>query len=80
MERVLRYIKGGFARRIGEELNLKFLIWQRGFSDHRIRNVDEYAVYVWYIKENPVKRRLAAISQAYPWSSASGRFQLDESP
>src|SRR3989304_1832955 len=39
LERAVMYIKGASARKIGEMLNSKFPIWQRGFSDHRVRDV-----------------------------------------
>jgi len=80
LERVVMYIKGGSARRIGEKLNSKFPVWQRGFSDHRIRDLQDYATHLDYIEQNPVKRRLVSTPSEYPWSSASGRFELDDPP
>jgi len=80
VERAVQYIKGGSARRMGEELGLRFPVWQRGFSDHRIRDADDYSAHVRYIEENPVKERLVKRASEYPWSSASGKFQLDGCP
>jgi len=80
LERAVMYIKGGSARKIGEKLNSKFPVWQRGFSDHRVRDVEDYAAHVGYIEQNPVKRRLTRIASEYPWSSASGQFPLDDIP
>jgi putative transposase len=34
LERAVGFIKGGFSRR----LSLEFPVWQRGFTDHRIRD------------------------------------------
>ncbi len=80
LERAVQYIKGGSARRLGEELKLRFPVWQRGFSDHRIRNAGDYEGHLRYIAENPVKKRLVSLTDDYPWSSASRQFQLDEPP
>ena len=80
LERAVMYMKGGSARRIGGRLNSKFPVWQRGFSDHRVRDLDDYAAHVAYIEQNPVKRRLARAASEYPWSSASGQFRLDDRP
>jgi putative transposase len=80
LERAVQYVKGGSAHRIGKELQLRFPVWQRGFSDHRIRGDDDYENHVRYIERNPVARRLVAQAGDYPWSSASGQFKCDEEP
>ncbi|MBI4482833.1 MAG: transposase [Acidobacteria bacterium] len=80
LERVVQYIKGGSARRIGDELQMRFPVWQRGFSDHRIRDSEDDGIHVHYIEQNPVRRALVGVAPEYPWSSASGRFELDEVP
>ncbi len=80
LERAVQYIKGGSAHRIRHELNFRFPVWQRGFSDHRIRDAGDYEIHSRYIQQNPVRRKLVAIASEYPWSSASGKFQLDEPP
>ncbi len=80
LERAVQYIKGGSARRIGKELSVRFPVWQRGFSDHRIRNAQDYEAHVRYIEQNPVKRRLVITAKDYAWSSACGMFRMDEQP
>jgi REP element-mobilizing transposase RayT len=80
LERAVMYIKGGSARLIGEKFNSKFPVWQRGFRDHGIRDMEDYAAHVGYIEQNPVKRRLVRIANEYPWSSASRQFRLDDTP
>jgi putative transposase len=62
------------------ELNYKFPIWQRGFSDHRIRDSQDYRNHMNYLTQNPVKRRLVETPSEYAWSSASGAFVLDDEP
>ena len=80
LERVVQHIKGGSSHRIRRELAYQFTIWQRGFSDHRVRDAEDYAVHLRYIERNPVKRHLVTDARDYAWSSASGRFTLDEPP
>lgn len=80
LERVMQYIKGGSAHRIRQELAYRFPVRQRGFSDHRIRDGSDYLGHVRYIHENPVKEKLAGAPGEYPWSSAAGKWRLDEPP
>src|SRR3972149_461130 len=80
LERAVQFIKGGSARRICRKLNFRLPVWQRGFSDHRIRDTQDYEIHLRYIEENPVKRRLVLSAKESPWSSASGRFAIDEPP
>jgi putative transposase len=80
LERAVQFIKGGSARRIGEAMNFRFPLWQRGFSDHRIRDMADYAAHVGYLEQNPVKRKLVASPLEYRWSSASGAFSMNEVP
>ena len=80
LEHAVKLIKGGSASRIRRELSYRFPVWQRGFSDHRIRDAGDYAMHVAYIEQNPVKKRWVSSPSEYPWSSASGRFALDEVP
>ncbi|HKS66780.1 MAG TPA: transposase, partial [Candidatus Acidoferrales bacterium] len=80
LERAVQFIKGGSARRLAEILNRRFPVWQRGFSDHRIRNSADLALHVTYIEQNPVKRGLALKSADYLWSSASGKYRIDAVP
>ena len=78
LERAVQFIKGGSARRIAEKLPSRLPIWQRGFSDHRVRDPGDYATHLRYIEQNPVKRRFVSTPAEYAWSSASGRYPLDE--
>lgn len=80
LERAVQFIKGGSSHAIGETLRFQFPVWQSGFSDHRIRDAKDYETHVLYIDQNPVKRGLVAVARDYPWSSASGRFRMDDPP
>jgi putative transposase len=66
LERVMMYIKGGFSRRMDH----RFPVWQRGFSDHRIRDRSDFDTHRRYIRENPIRARLCTTAEVYPYSSA----------
>jgi REP-associated tyrosine transposase len=80
LERAVQYIKGGSARKLALEQNMRFPVWQRGFSDHRIRDAADYAAHLRYIWQNPVRKKLVLEPQQFRWSSASGVFVLDPPP
>ena len=66
LERAMGLIKGGFSHR----LSSSFPVWQRGFTDHRIRDAAEYQTRLAYLLMNPVRAGLAAAPELYPYSSA----------
>jgi putative transposase len=80
VERAMQYVKGGSAHEIRKNLNFLLPVWQRGFSDHRVRDLADFETHVRYIHMNPVKRNLSATAEEYPWGSALGRYRLDERP
>jgi REP-associated tyrosine transposase len=80
LERAVQLIKGGSAHTIGKAQNMAFPVWQRGFSDHRIRNFDDYRAHVDYIEQNPVKRGLVTMPSEYRWCSAGCAVKLDDVP
>ena len=57
IERCAQCIKGGFSH----ELRAIYAgeVWQTGFHDHRIRNVEDYCNQLTYIAKNPERRGLA---------------------
>lgn len=75
----MQLIKGGFSHRIRTE-RPNLLIWQRGFTDRRIRNSEELVGFRNYIHENPVKAGLCAAAADFPYSSAHDGFALDLPP
>jgi putative transposase len=80
LERAVQYIKGGSAHRIGKEMQYNWPIWQRGFSDHRIRDWADFERHCRYLEENPVRKKLAAVPQEFEWSSASGKYPMNGCP
>ena len=80
VEKAVQLIKGGFAFRAGRELGFRAPVWQKGFSEIRMKESDAFLKVREYIHENPVKRRLATVSSDYPYSSAHPGFELDAPP
>ncbi|HEU4635478.1 MAG TPA: transposase [Edaphobacter sp.] len=74
LERAMQLIKGGFSHRLASKLP----VWQRGFTDHRLRDAADYAIRLNYIHRNPVEARLSKTSDTYPFSSANPKLRLDE--
>ena len=66
LERAIGLIKGGFSHRFGS----KFPVWQRGFTDHRIRDREEFETRRHYIHQNPVRGRIVDRAEMYAHSSA----------
>jgi putative transposase len=80
LERAVQFIKGGFSFRVKKELESAMEIWQVGFSDHRIRDVEDYRIHVNYIYCNPVGRKLVESPADYPYCSAFPGSLKDEIP
>jgi putative transposase len=80
LEKAVQFIKGGFSYRAKKELGSNMEIWQKGFSDHRIRDASDYRIHQIYVHENPVRKHLCERAEEYPYSSAGGRFELDPVP
>jgi len=80
LEKAVQFIKGGSSHAIHEQRGNKMQIWQEGFHDWTIRDVDDWQSKVEYIRMNPVRARLADKPQDWPYSSASCRFILDPVP
>ena len=80
LERAVQLIKGGYSHAVGDDLGRTLEIWSRGFSDHRIRDLEDFENHVQYIHQNPVKRGLTAEPGEYQYSSAYAGFRLDPWP
>ncbi len=53
LEKAVQFIKGGFSYRAKKELGSSMEIWQKGFSDHRIRDASDHRIHQIYIQQNP---------------------------
>jgi putative transposase len=79
LERSVQFIKGRYSHAFGIEFGRKE-VWQRGFTDHRIRDAEDLQRHREYIHQNPVKRRLVKNAADYRYCSAFPGFKLDEHP
>lgn len=77
LERVMQLIKGGYSREFGRLFVRNKEVWQRGFTDHRIRDAAYFALHREYIHRNPVKRGLVNHPADYRFCSAFPGFRLD---
>jgi putative transposase len=80
LERAMQLIKGGFSFRAKKELGFRHDIWQPSYYDRRVRHAEEYFALREYIRQNAVKRALAANVEDYRFSSAWPGLVLDEAP
>ena len=67
LEKSVQLIKGGFSFRAKRELNWKGEIWQAGFTDHRIRNEEDWNRHLEYIRGNPIEAQLTEDSVLYEY-------------
>ena len=66
LERAVGFVKGGFSHR----LSSKCPVWQREFTDRRMRDRQEFETRREYIHQNPVRARLVDSAELYRFSSA----------
>ncbi len=80
LERAMQFIKGGYSHSVAETGRRNLEVWQKGFTDHRIRDAEDYLLHREYIYANPAKAGLCATGAKYRWSSATGTWVMDEVP
>jgi putative transposase len=80
IERAMQFIKGGFAFQAGKYLGFRAPVWQKGFSEVRIRDREAFLRTTAYIRNNPVARHLVGEATQYQYSSAYAGFELDSAP
>ncbi len=59
-EKAVQLVKGGFSFRAKREPGWNGEIWQPGFTDHRIRDEEDWKRHLAYIRENPIEARLVS--------------------
>jgi len=79
LERAMHLIKGGFSRRVGKS-RPNLMIWEKSFTNHRIRDERDYRQHCEYIHQNPIRKFLVQTAEEFPYSSACPGFVLDPSP
>jgi putative transposase len=80
LEHAIQLIKGGYSHALGEILGRKREIWQRGFTDHRIRDDQDFIHHQNYIHRNPLERGIVSDACEYRYCSAYPGFTLDPWP
>jgi len=80
LERAMQFIKGGYSHLYRKETGSRAEIWERSFTNHRIRDWDDYETHRRYIHLNPVRAGLCQLPRDYPYGSARPGFTLDAVP
>ena len=80
IERAVQLIKGAYSHELGSLIGRDQEIWQRGFTDHRIRDEMDFTHHHNYIHQNPVERRMVNDPCEYRYCSAFPGFKLDPWP
>jgi putative transposase len=53
LEKTVQSIKGGFSYRVKKELGWQGEVWQKGFTDHRIRDMNDWVSHLEYHSDEP---------------------------
>jgi putative transposase len=80
LEKAMQLVKGGSSYEIHRALRSRIEIWQPGFHDWTIRNAEDYAAKVLYIRMNPVEAKLVQRPEEWAFGSASGSYETDPPP
>jgi putative transposase len=66
LPKAMKHVRGGFSHSFVSTLE----VWQPGYTDRQILSEKEFLDARDYIIQNPVRARLVANAQDYPYSSA----------
>jgi putative transposase len=67
IERAIQLIKGGFSYRLKKECGYLGDVWQRGYSEVRILDRENFLGHRAYIAQNPVKAGLVGHVDEWPY-------------
>jgi putative transposase len=70
IEKAVQFIKGGFSYHMKKDLEYAGEVWQRGFSEVRVKDRESFLQHRQYIARNPVKSRLADSADEFPFCYA----------
>jgi putative transposase len=76
LEKAVQFIKGNFSHR----LKSKFPVWTPSFNETQVRNSEDFESFRRYILQNPVRAKLVAIGEEFPYSSAGQKHSIDPIP
>ena len=80
IERAMQLIKGGSSYAIHQERSQKMQIWQPGFHEESVRNLDDFHEKRGYIHNNPIHAGRVQKPEEWPYGSAANRFTMDAPP
>jgi putative transposase len=80
LEKAMNLIKGGSSHEIHRVRGNAMQIWQSGFHESRVKDLNDYKIKADYIRFNPVMARLVSQPEEWPFSSASQNYRLDPIP
>ncbi len=58
LERAVQFIKGGYSYRLRKVEKIQ--VWQESFTNHRIRDFEDYQRHCEYVRMNPVRGAVGA--------------------
>jgi putative transposase len=67
IEKAMQLIKGRFSHRLKHEFGYLGEVWQRGFTEEQVMDRGSFEGHREYIAQNPVKARMAASPDEYPF-------------
>ena len=70
IEKAMQFLKGGFSYRLRKEYGYLGEVWQRRFSETRVRDRESFQRHREYIAANPVRAGLAGSPEAFPYCYA----------
>jgi putative transposase len=77
IKRAVQLIKGGYSHALGTIRGRSAEVWQRGFTDHRIRDPHDFTIRQNYIHQNPAAGKIVTAPSEYRYCSAFPGFKLD---
>ncbi len=77
MGQLINAWKGYTAKKANQQLGRKGQFWQNDFWDTYMRDEEHEIRSRRYIESNPIKAKLAATAQEWPWSSARFRDEYE---
>jgi putative transposase len=71
IEKAMQLLKGGFSYRLKKEYGYAGEVWQRGISEVRVSDQENFWRHQEYIAANPVKAGLAQTTEEFRYCFAS---------
>jgi putative transposase len=76
LEKAVQFIKGNFSHGFKSILP----VWTPSFNETQIRDLETFESRQRYILQNPVRAKLVATAEEFPYSSADPKHSIDPTP